>query len=73
MSKFYAKTIVIDNRCDVPMRRSKEQCNTPNNTPWRCTEDCKSCICCIVKDENGDERHLGANKWKPKNIWKAID
>ena len=69
----YAKTHVISHRCDEPMRRSKEKCWTKDNKRWKCTGDCKNCVCCIAKDANGDEAHLGANKWKPKHIWTVTD
>ena len=49
--------IAISRRCDEPMRRSKERCNTPFHTRWKCTGNCAGCICCIEKDENGNERH----------------
>lgn len=55
----YAKTLIKSRRCDKAMRRSKERCNTPYYTRWKCKGECRTCICCIVKDENGDERHVG--------------
>jgi hypothetical protein len=59
---------VVSYHCDIPMRRSKEQCVTPSFHRWVCTGKCMECICCVVKDETGDEHHIGANKWKAKNI-----
>lgn len=53
---------VIKRRCDEPMRRSKERCNTPFNTRWKCTGDCKNCVCCIWMDENGNESHVSNTK-----------
>lgn len=46
-------------RCDKPMRRSKEKCLTPFFRKWRCTGECKACICAIVKDQYGSEKHIG--------------
>lgn len=53
-------------RCDKAMRRSKERCNTPLFTRWRCTGDCLSCPCCLIKDENGEESHRGIDYSKGK-------
>lgn len=53
---------IIGHRCDKQMRRSKEKCVTPYRKPWKCTGECKACICCIVKDEYGGERHIGVIK-----------
>lgn len=50
--------VIVSRRCDEPMRRSKEKCYTPRLRKWRCTEDCRNCICCIQKDENGTESHV---------------
>lgn len=50
--------VITNRRCDEPMRRSKERCVTPARRPWRCTEDCKNCFCCIYKDELGNEAHV---------------
>lgn len=49
---------IIRRRCDKSMRRSKEKCTTPGRYPWRCTEDCRNCFCCIYMDENGNESHV---------------
>ena len=49
---------IISRRCDKPMRKSKERCNTPYYTRWKCKAKCDECICCIEKDENGMERHV---------------
>ena len=50
--------MIINRRCDEPMRRSKEKCNTPYHKRWKCNEDCKNCICCIQMDEQGNESHV---------------
>ena len=55
-------------RCDESMKRSKEKCNTPFHSTWKCTGDCKTCICCIVKDANGFEHHMGKRAWTQKDI-----
>ena len=60
---------VVSKRCDRQMRSSKERCWTPSHRRWKCNDDCKNCICCIVKDEMGNEHHIGANRWKVKNTW----
>ena len=49
---------IINRRCDEPMRRSKEQCYTRSGVHWRCTKQCKTCMCCIEKEYNGDESHV---------------
>lgn len=46
-------------RCDKAMRRSKERCYTPFHRRWRCNADCRSCVCCIVTEPDGTEKHLG--------------
>lgn len=53
----YGSKYITSRRCDVPMRRSKERCRKPNGKPWRCTGECKSCICSIYKTDNGTEHH----------------
>ena len=45
-------------RCDVPMRRQKEKCNTPFYKKWECSGECKRCICCIITLEDGTEEHV---------------
>lgn len=57
----YTKLQIIGYRCDKPMRRSKEKGYISPGRYWKCTEDCKSCICCIFKDEYGGEYHRGVN------------
>ena len=47
----------ISRRCDEPMKRSMEKCNTPFFKRWECTKECDKCFCCIHKDENGNETH----------------
>lgn len=63
---------LIGYRCDVPMKRSKEHGYIRAGVRWRCTGECKTCICCLVKDDSGEEHHIGGNKWKQKNIWNPI-
>ena len=53
---------IIEHRCDEPMKRSKEKCYTPFRMKWKCTGECRSCICCIVKDNYGGERHIGVEE-----------
>ena len=53
---------IIGHRCDEQMKRSKEKCMTQHWKPWKCTGECKACICCILKDEYGGERHIGVIK-----------
>ena len=60
-------------RCDEPMKRSKEQGYIRDGVHWKCNNNCKSCICCIVKDEYGNEHHIGAMKWERKSILNPID
>lgn len=55
---------IVSRRCDEPMRRSKEKCITPFYRPWRCTEDCRNCFCCIQMDENGTESHVNVASHK---------
>lgn len=49
-------------RCDEPMRRSKERCQTRMGDgkvyPWQCSGECTTCFCCIVMDEQGNEKHI---------------
>ena len=45
--------IVVHRRCDEPMRRSKEKTHR-----WKCTGKCKTCICCITIDQEGNEEHV---------------
>ena len=54
---YHGSKYIKSRRCDEPMRRSKEQCDTPGRKPWRCTGDCKNCICSIYKTNNGTEHH----------------
>ena len=49
---------IISRRCDEAMKRSKEKCFTPNHRRWKCTGECKTCICCLETIEDGTERHL---------------
>ena len=48
-------------RCDKAMRRSKERTRelTEFGVPrWRCTGDCGSCICGIIRHKDGTESHI---------------
>lgn len=51
---------VIGRRCDKAMKRSKERCFIPSigRERWRCTGECRSCICCLETLEDGTERHV---------------
>lgn len=60
-------------RCDKPMRKSKERCYVRSGVHWTCTGECNTCICCIKMDEYGNESHVGAKKWMPKDIWTVTD
>jgi len=36
---------------------------------WKCTEDCRNCICCITMDDQGNEQHVNvASKTRYKEI-----
>ena len=65
----YGSKYIVSRRCDKSMKRSKEQCNTPYHKPWRCTGECKDCICSIYKTENGIEQHNNFMT-KYQKIWK---
>lgn len=52
---------IIGRRCDESMKRSKEKCITPLYTRWKCNNDCKTCICCIYKINDGTEHHFDPN------------
>ena len=45
-------------RCDKSMRKSKERCLNRYFTKWKCTGECRECICAIVKEESGEEHHV---------------
>lgn len=49
-------------RCDKSMRKSKEKCYTADNKHWKCTGECKTCICCIYKTGDGTEYHVNLNQ-----------
>ena len=49
--------LVTNRKCDVPMKRSKEKCNTANHTWWKCTKECSTCICGMYQTEEGDWHH----------------
>ena len=68
----YGSKYITDRRCDIPMRRSKEQCTKPNGKPWRCTGECSECICSIYKTETGVEAHNNLLS-KYQKIWKEQD
>lgn len=57
---------IINRRCDVPMRRSKERCRTIYGDKWRCTGECKSCICCIYMADNFKEHHVNYMVKRPE-------
>lgn len=51
-------------RCDVSMRRSKEEASrwswkTYGIPKWKCTGNCESCICGLVKTWKGTWEHNG--------------
>ena len=49
-------------RCDEAMRRSKEKARavTPFGFPkWRCTGECRACVCGMVKLSSGNWVHNG--------------
>ena len=48
-------------RCDVPMRRSKERTSGIDEfgiSGWKCTGRCTNCMCGIIMDKYGTERHV---------------
>lgn len=47
--------LIKHRRCDEPMKRSKDNAYRHN---WHCTGQCKTCICCIVMDSEGNEEHI---------------
>ena len=49
----HPKKTIINRRCDEPMRRSKEKTHR-----WKCTGKCKTCICGITIDQEGNEEHV---------------
>lgn len=63
---------IIRRRCDKPMRRSKEQCNTAFNRWWRCTGECKVCICCLITLDDGTEEHVNLISKRELNERKGI-
>ena len=52
--------LIIDHRCDIPMKRSKEHGYIRPGVHWKCTGQRSNCFCCILKDENGSEYHIGS-------------
>lgn len=51
-------------RCDVPMKRSKEEASrwswdTYGIPQWKCTGNCESCICGLKKNWRGLWEHIG--------------
>lgn len=51
--------MIVARRCDVPMARSKGFLPCKGG-------DCKSCVACIVRDEQGNEGHaLGSPTDRP--------
>lgn len=51
-------------KCDEAMKRSKEKCFTPYGTRWRCTDNCRECICAMFKQEDGTWMHKKIDKHK---------
>ena len=49
-------------RCDQAMKRSKEKCNTPFFKKWKCNDDCRNCICCLMTMEDGTEEHFNPTR-----------
>jgi hypothetical protein len=49
--------IITKRRCDKSMRRSKEKGYKLTGQHWKCPGDCRGCVCCIEKDQEGNERH----------------
>lgn len=47
------KQLLPVRKCDKAMRRSKERGLTPFYTRWRCTGDCRNCVCSMVKQVDG--------------------
>lgn len=57
-------------RCDTSMRRSKEHTNGIDEfgiTEWKCKGDCSNCICGIVMDDYGNERHVNLRRKENKS------
>lgn len=42
--------MIVSSRCDKAMARSKRL--------LPCEHNCRSCVCCIIRDEHGNERHV---------------
>lgn len=51
-------------KCDESMRRSKERCYIPFGRRWRCTTNCKECICAMFKQEDGTWIHKKLDRHK---------
>lgn len=51
-------------KCDEAMRRSKERCYIPFGRRWRCTTNCKECICAMFKQEDGTWIHKKLDRHK---------
>lgn len=47
-------------RCDMPMKRAKEEAvaKHPVAEQWRCNGDCVRCICGLKKNYNGTWSHV---------------
>lgn len=60
--------IATKRKCDQSMRRSKERCITPNLRRWKCTEDCKNCVCGMYQTQEGDWHHNNLIGKQPKEI-----
>ncbi len=60
-------SFIIKRRCDEAMRRSKEKCRTPSGYKWKCTGECKTCICCIYMTQYFHERHYNRMRKLPED------
>lgn len=52
-------------RCDTSMRRSKEHTSGIDEfgiRKWECKGKCLSCVCGIIRDKYGNERHVTFTK-----------
>lgn len=46
------------------MRRSKEKGFITPGRRWKCTGECRECICCLVKSEDGNWEHVDLRRQK---------
>ena len=49
-------------RCDKAMRRSKEKPVPYIGEPWRCTGQCKTCVCGLHQNDDGTWSHTPYRK-----------